>query len=1120
MPNHLPTKVQDQLAYLKYSEAFILDDFKSHVTKTPTLIIGVGGTGVKALVKTKHLYKTRYKESKHLYFYGIDTDENAKAINERSLLQQTNLEDEEFFHLHSNLLAQMREPHKWTPAIHGFMPDQVTFDPATQGAGGYRLAGRFLLFKHIDALASKLHKIIKQIRLGAAVPGNNTQINIMILTGIGGGTGSGCSLDIAYLLRAILFRDFQLTDNFYSMNGYIILPDVNALDADNPYLGKNGYAYLKELDYLNSLRENGELFEQTYSGTYRYSGDEAPFVPYLFSSEDAEGHTSPQGFDRVLGIVSESIMEFISDSIDNNGQNTQSIISNINQSLTAVVDKDDIECMDYRTFGSASYRLPLQEMTQYLFGLTFETLEPLFEPNQSNPKDADFTQLFNDLYLSRLESTNNIHAWYQRGNLFEHVSWKELIKSGKEYSYDNVISSDRAQIYSRLKKDIYYPIQDVMTQVGYDIHDKNLSSADSFKDPNDARSFREQLVTILNQSFVDPARGPIFVAKLFGFGDGNPYTNHTLNRQADYMYDLAVEAERETEDRIQTVRERLTYLKSEEPKTIKGNIFDKRRTKEDIVEDYIQTTINLVNAEAEKLYYQTFQRIYEGYGKIIDTVFRDIYRPMAEILLEMRKNLEESVQHLTSDYALQETSTIKFFLDLQNVLQSIKKEVDNKTDIEKQQLKEKFLEQYFAQQNKFIGRPDEVDIIGFVKAFLQERYGQGILSTRLAAAIKREAGIRDGIIQADDSLTNIPNINDIDLDGYLRKSIVTRIKTDSQPLIHLRSNMPAGDAVITQLTQNLNYEQLALPADSSADPIHQAIVDMNDINQLDRIEDNSHISMLNFVYGFSLYMYSKISQYEDEYQAALGHDPSHPEALHLFATKDKDWRQLPGVIPLANWAGDARKMADKSSFYQHEEKSTLFDRAVDYDIIREEGDNYILPINNDMRLSKRTAVQRFMKMYENYKLIKTLVEQETERRQAEEAANSAKEEQEKASQWRFKVLLSGLIRPKEGGLVYELVLRGQVFELGNFLKYNHWKEYYMIQRAEEVLNPQQLQEFATEVDEVFEKLSAELAILQTVEEFQERVLQAKRNIIAKAPDGQTEMLAFYEGLEREIANII
>ncbi|HFU4464587.1 TPA: tubulin-like doman-containing protein [Streptococcus suis] len=973
MPNHLPTKVQDQLAYLKESETFILDDFKSHVTKTPTLIIGVGGTGIKALVKTKHLYKTRYKESGHLYFFGIDTDEHAKGIKEKSTLQETQLEDEEFFHLDSKALAEMKRPYTWTKEIKSFMPEQVDILLGEHNSGGYRLAGRFLLFQYIDVLVSKLHKIIKQIKLGAAVQIHNTQINIMILTGIGGGTGSGCSLDLAYLLKAVLYRDFQMNAHQYRMNGYIILPDVNALDADNPYLGKNGYAYLKELDYLNSLRENGELFEQTYSGTYRYSGDEAPFIPYLFSSEDAEGYTSPQGFDRVLGIVSESIMEFISDSIGNNGQNTQSIISNINQNLTAIVPKPDIECTFYGTFGYASYRLPLQEMTQYLFGLTFETLEPLFEPNQSNPKDADFTQLFNDLYLSNLEPTNNIHAWYRRGKSFEHDNWKELIKSGKEYSYDNVIFSDRAQIYNRLIQDIYYPIQDVMKQVGYDIHDKNLSSADSFNNPNDARSFRDQLVTILNQAFVDPARGPIFVAKLFGFGDGNPYSNYTLKKQAEYMYDLAGRAERETDNRIQSLEDTRVSLKSEEPKTIKGNIFDKRRTKEDIVEDYIQTTINLVNAEAEKLYYQTFQKIYKGYGEIIQRVYRDIYRPMAEILLVMRENLKESVQHLTSDYALQETSTIKFFLDLQNVLQSIKKEVDSKTDIEKQQLMNGFLDQYHAQQNKFIGRPDEIDIIGFVKAFLQDWYGKGILSFSLADAIKREAGIRDGIIQAEDSLAKIPSINDIDLDGYLKNRIVNRIKTDSRPMIHLQSHMSGGNQAIHRLTKDLNLELLTLPADSSADSIYHEIKYMDVFNELVRTGDNSHVSMLNFVYGFPLYMYSNILQYEDEYQAALMNDYCHSEFLHLYAIKDKDWRQLPGVIPVDNWAADAQKMADKKSFYRYEEKLAVFHRAVAHGIIKKEGDSYILPINGGMVLDKATAIQRFMKMYENYKRIKNML---------------------------------------------------------------------------------------------------------------------------------------------------
>ncbi|HFI0795333.1 TPA: tubulin-like doman-containing protein [Streptococcus suis] len=1120
MPNNLPNNVQDQLAYLKYSEAFILDDFKGHVTNTPTLIIGVGGTGIKALVKTKHLYKTRYNNSDHLYFYGIDTDEAAMAINERTLLQETNLRPEEFFHLHSNLLADMRHPHRWTDEIHGFMPDQVTFNPAKQGAGGYRLAGRFLLFKHIDALATQLGQIIERIRLGANVPGNNTQIHIMILTGIAGGTGSGCSLDIAYLLRAILSRDFHLDANQYSMNGYIILPDVNALAGDNPYLGQNGYAYLKELDYLNSLGENGERFEQTYSYLYRYNGNDAPFVPYLFSSEDAEGHTHPQGFDRVLGIVSESIMEFISDSIEGNGQNTQSIISNIDHNLAAGVNRNDIECMNYRTFGAASYRLPLQEMTQYLFGLTFETLEPLFGENQSNPKDDDFKQLFNDLYLSKLESTNNIREWYRRGNLFEHDNWKNLIKSGREYSYDNVITADRAQIYQKLRQDIYRPIQDVMNQVGHDIHAKNLSSAASFNNPNDARSFREQLVTILNQAFVDPARGPIFVAKLFGFGDGNPYSNHTLERQAEHMVNLAQAAEQETDQVIQSAKDRLEYLKQEEAKPVNINLLDRRRTKEAIVEDYIQTSIDLVNAEAVKLYYQTFQKIYQGYGKIIDTVFRDIYRPLAVIMLVMRENLKESVQHLTSNYALQETSTIKFFLDLKEVLRSIKTEVDGKTDIQKQQLMEDFLRQYFEQQKKFIGRPDEIDIIGFVKAFLQEWYGQGILSTRLAAAIKREAGIREGLIQADTSLTNVPDINDIDLDTYLRDRIITNIKNDSQPLIHLSSNLPGGGAVIHQLLHDLNYEQLALPADNSADPINQAIVNMGTINQIDRIGDNSHISMLNFVYGFSLYMYSQIKRYEDEYQAALSDDSGHPEALHLFSTREKDWRQLPGVIPLDNWAGDNRKVADKRAFYQHEEKQALFDRAVAHGIIQEEGNDYILPVNDGMRIARGTAVQRFMKMYENYKLIESLVQQETDQRQAEEAAKKEREQQERASIWRFKVLLSGLIRPKEGGLVYELLLGGEVKDLGNILRHNHWKEYYLIQKAEEILTPQQLQLFKTEVDEAFERVAAELAFLETVKEFRKRVLEAKNSIIVREPADQAEMLAFYEGLEREIANII
>lgn len=247
-------------------------------------------------------------------------------------------------------------------------------------------------------------------------------------------------------------------------------------------------------------------------------------------------------------------------------------------------------------------------------------------------------------------------------------------------------------------------------------------------------------------------------------------------------------------------------------------------------------------------------------------------------------------------------------------------------------------------------------------------------------------------------------------------------------------------------------------------------------------------------------------KYEDEYQEAIEANDGHSPALHLFATKDKDWRQLPGVIPVDNWAGDTRKMDNKKTFYQYEEKSALFDRAVAYGIIKEEGADYIFPVNNDMRTAKKTAVQRFMKMYENYKLIKALVEQEDAKRKAKDV-----------TRWHFKVLLSGLIRPiAEGSHRHEVLLGGESLDLGNFLEYRRWKEYYMIRKVEEVLNQRQLQQFEEEVDEVYAQLSENITFDTAIAKLKEDVRQSKRNIIALNPDDEAAMLEFYEGLERMI----
>lgn len=94
---------------------------------------------------------------------------------------------------------------------------------------------------------------------------SNPNLDVYIFAGLSGGTGSGCFLDACYIVQKAL-EDMGRAQSANVM-GFFFLPDVvnsKPQVASQPaavkYYSSNGYAAMKELDYLMSLKDDADRF--------------------------------------------------------------------------------------------------------------------------------------------------------------------------------------------------------------------------------------------------------------------------------------------------------------------------------------------------------------------------------------------------------------------------------------------------------------------------------------------------------------------------------------------------------------------------------------------------------------------------------------------------------------------------------------------------------------------------------------------------------------------------------------------------------------------------------------------------------------------------------------------
>lgn len=314
------------------------------VKNTATILIGLGGAGLDCLKAIKVAVKelllpddpdALVPEYSHIQFLGVDSDQE--------VLRKSGLEMEECLDISGPMNSGMAE----NPAFLKMRPEfqwidekllelwkHYPFPGQENGSGGIRQSGRFMMMESSAAFMDILEKKIATARRGLSYP----DVNVHIFSGLSGGTGSGCFLDVCYIVREVL-REMGCEGAVVS--GYFFLPEVKeeniswASESVRKKLRMNGYAALQELDYTMGIQYNGGAFRQVYHGGKEIPWDRKPVDMCFLIGRNSEGEAQP--YERVIGAVIEYILELCTEREDSKSNMLRVLLWHDNWAISTLV---------------------------------------------------------------------------------------------------------------------------------------------------------------------------------------------------------------------------------------------------------------------------------------------------------------------------------------------------------------------------------------------------------------------------------------------------------------------------------------------------------------------------------------------------------------------------------------------------------------------------------------------------------------------------------------------------------------------------------------------------------------------------------------------------------------
>ena len=280
----------------------------------PILVIGLGGTGFDVLMRVKSDFSKRFEPATPMTdcpprteYLEIDTD----PWTGRTYRYGMRLTPTEYCDIEGTpgaLHALLKKPY-----VSEWVDHNIAYlFTCNNSPGQVRQVGRLQLFENFDRVRARIEgKLAVLANVPAGAASRSRKIEIKIMSGICGGTGSGILLDIAYIIRDIA------RERGYSINmeAFLFMPDTTVAFAARgsgsliKCLHTNGYALLKELDYWMAAEANGVQFTQQYTDDRSIKWEGAPFNDVYLQCATNENHVDVEdAYHRNVELISEYLV--------------------------------------------------------------------------------------------------------------------------------------------------------------------------------------------------------------------------------------------------------------------------------------------------------------------------------------------------------------------------------------------------------------------------------------------------------------------------------------------------------------------------------------------------------------------------------------------------------------------------------------------------------------------------------------------------------------------------------------------------------------------------------------------------------------------------------------------
>lgn len=863
---------------------------------TASILIGLGGTGIDCLRTIKTQVHSRLKADdpeavvatySHIRFLGIDTAEKSKGISENEETLKADalvaLDDTEFFSIanpnvkkafSSPLALKQRTELDWLR-----WEDINAPDLGKAGAGGIRQIGRFMMMDKSDMFLSRIEQEINAAKSGLAEP----TVNIHIFSGLSGGTGAGCFLDVCYMVRSIADKVGGVT-----IFGYFFLPDVNLSripftdTKTRAYIPKNGYASMQELDYCMQLQYNGGSFEQEYQGHRKIEWKSGPVdMCHLICATNSSGDVIPNAYDYAMNVTAEYIMDFLT--FSNKVFDLTEQLSNFRQKVrTADGEKVIGSNLAYCVVGASCASIPLREINTYLASELFNKFSAIStnSPSRGDVENLAIYSLARDAG-SIADIYNALYREVRDGATDEYGGYTDDWKFVRDYGNSEMVTHYTNQTAAKLNR--------------AEANGKSMTTVTNQQSL--VGRVKAQLASIL----CDINRGPIFAYRLISAAE-----SHNLLNIIDGL--LEENGARWSQEAAQT------DLRTREYEEAKSN-FDNRRRRnlmdndQKRFNDYEYYMMLLEQHKLTMRVYDKLDSVLKEFRKQVIDVTATYYIKLARVMETLINTFKENRDALASEKIMQAKGS--FTIPMMTIAE-LKKPLDEEiVKINVSGMLDSFMRLLLGRESEWI-LEDENKIAKLVTTFFVEMAFEGFANRTITSFLKDKY-----------DTDNNERLRDKIYEDWMKV-----LTAKASPLFYFNGS-------IWRESQTSKLAFLSIPMTSA--PIKAAAQKMYETNSLWEIKESAltdRIYVMCSACALPLSSYSNCEDYERACFSTTDSGRYYYEGKPVPDMVVNDWRKLPSLTPQSVVPLEKAPYVLKNQILSAQK---LYDEADEYGIFDDDG---------------------------------------------------------------------------------------------------------------------------------------------------------------------------------------